>query len=92
MLCVDLKPRALNVLMLRTQILLTLAGQDRTGRHVFNIHELAKLAFVTDNIPRLKATLQRMPWDGLLIRATKAAALRDPHRVGRSTHLIEYAS
>lgn len=34
MLCVDLMPRALNVLMLRTQILLTLAGQDRTGRHV----------------------------------------------------------
>ncbi len=68
--------------MLRTQILLTLAGQDRTGRHVLNINELAKLAFVTDNIPRLKATLQRMPWDGLLIRATKAAALRDPHRVG----------
>lgn len=89
MLREDLKPRALNVLMLRTQILLTLAGQDRTGRHVFNIHELAKLAFVTDNIPRLKATPQRMPWDSLLICATKVAALRDLHRVGRNTHRIK---
>lgn len=89
MLCADLKPRALNVLMLRTQILLTLAGQDRTGRHGFNIHELAKLAFVTDNIQRLKATLQRTPWDSLLICATKAAALKDLRHVGRNTHRIK---
>ena len=66
--------------------ILSVKGED------VNIHELAKLAFVTDNIPRLKETLQRMPWDGLLIHATKAAALGDPHRVGRYTHLIEYAS
>ena len=57
--------------MTRTEILKVLAEQDRAGRHVFTVHELAKLLYATDQTTALKATLQRMTRDGLLIRGAK---------------------